>query len=305
MKPSRKVLWILSGLAALFLAGWIGFYERPVTCFNHLLYLQMDLAGADSRWVTVDGIRIHYYVQGPENGPAVVLVHGLGGHAEDWRNLTPFLRRAGFRVYTPDLPGYGRSAQPASFSYSVQEEANAVVDFMNALGLKQVDLGGHSMGGWIVQLIAYQHPDRVRRLMIFDSAGLHEPPTWNTDLFTPTSALQLDQLDALLMPNPPRVPAFIASDILRMFGKNAWVIHRAINSMLTGNDTTDDLLPKLKMPMLIVWGAEDLITPLSQGQKMHQLVPQSQLDVVRGCGHLAPVQCADRIGPRMDAFLKP
>jgi pimeloyl-ACP methyl ester carboxylesterase len=291
-------------LAALFLAAWIGFFLRPVTYFNHLVYLQLDLASVNSRWTIVDGIRVHYYVQGPKDGPPVVLVHGLGGRAEDWRNLAPFLRRAGFRVYTPDLPGYGRSEKPANFSYSVQEEANVVVAFMDKLGLKQVDLGGHSMGGWIVQLIAAEHPDRVKRLMLFDSAGLHDRPTWNTDLFTPTSALQLDQLDALLMPHPPQVPAFIANDFLREAGKNAWVIHRAMDSMLTGDSTTDALLPKLKMPVLIVWGSEDHITPLSEGEKMRQLIPQSKLDVVQGCGHLAPVQCVDRIGPLVDAFLE-
>lgn len=304
MKPSRKGLWTLGVLAALFLAAWIGFFLRPVSYFNRLLYLQMNLAGVDSRWTTVDGIRVHYYVQGPKDGPPVVLVHGLGGHAEDWRNLTPFLRRAGFRVYTPDLPGYGRSQKPANFSYSVQDEANVVVDFMNAVGLKQVDLGGHSMGGWIVQLIACEHPDRVQRLMIFDSAGLYDKPAWNTDLFVPATVLQLDQLDALLMPHPPQVPAFIANDIMRTAHKNGWIIHRAMNSMLTGNNTTDAMLPALKMPVLIVWGSVDRITPLSEGEKMHQLIPQSQLDVVQGCGHLAPVQCADPIGPQLDAFLK-
>lgn len=304
MKQSRKILWILGILAALFLAGWIGFFLRPISYFNHLLYAQMDIAGIESHSVTVDGIRVHYYVQGKKDGPPIVLVHGLGGHAEDWRNLTPFLRRAGYRIYTPDLPGYGRSQKPADFSYSVQDEANVVVDFMNALGLKQVDLGGHSMGGWIVQLIAYEHPDRITRLMIFDSAGLYERPTWNTDLFVPTTPMQLDQLDALLMPHPPQVPAFIANDILRSARENGWIIHRAMNSMLTGKDTTDSMLPALKMPVLIVWGSDDQITPLSEGEKMYQLMPQSKLEVVKGCGHLAPVQCADRIGPQVEAFLK-
>lgn len=291
-------------LAALFLAAWIGFYQRPISYFNHFTYLQMELSGVDSRWITVDGIRVHYYAQGPAGGPPIVLVHGLGGHAEDWRNLTPFLRRAGFRIYTPDLPGYGRSQKPKNFSYSVQDEANVVVDFMSALGLKQVDLGGHSMGGWIVQLVAFEHPDRVKRLMLFDSAGLYDRPTWNTDLFVPTTAAQLDQLDALLMPHPPEVPAFIANDILRTARENGWIIRRAMDSMLTGKDVTDAMLPKLKMPVLIVWGAQDQITPLRDGEKMHQLIPQSQLDVVPGCGHLAPVQCARKIGPQMDAFLK-
>jgi pimeloyl-ACP methyl ester carboxylesterase len=73
-------------------------------------------------------------------------------------------------------------------------------------------------------------------------------------------------------------------------------------TMLTGRDATDGLLPQLKMPVLIVWGAEDRAIPLSQGEKMHSLVPQSQLAVIPGCGHLAPVQCAGQVGPAMVAF---
>ena len=104
--------------------------------------------------MTVDGYRVHYNADGPEDGPVVVLVHGLGGRAEDWRNLAPYLAKAGYRVYMPDLLGYGRSEKPADFSYSVHDEAAVVVGFMDALGLKQVDLGGWSMGGWIVQVVA-------------------------------------------------------------------------------------------------------------------------------------------------------
>jgi pimeloyl-ACP methyl ester carboxylesterase len=185
----------------------------------------------------------------------------------------------------------------------VSDEAAVVVCFLDALGLKQVDLGGWSMGGWIVQRIASEHPERVRRLILFDAAGLYEKPAWDTRLFTPTTLQELDQLDALLMPHPPRIPGFIARDILRVSRQNAWVIHLAMDSMLTGRDATDSLLPKLKMPVLIVWGAEDRITPLRQGEMMHRLVPQSELEVVPGCGHLAPGQCAAKIGPKVVEFV--
>jgi pimeloyl-ACP methyl ester carboxylesterase len=106
------------------------------------------------------------------------------------------------------------------------------------------------------------------------------------------------------MPHPPRIPGFVAKDILRRSQRNGWVIHRAVGSMLQGNDTTDELLPQLKMPLLLVWGSEDLITPLSQAEKMHRLVPQSKLDVIQGCGHLAPGQCAAEIGPKVVDFLR-
>ncbi len=183
------------------------------------------------------------------------------------------------------------------------DEAAAVVGFLDALGLKQVDLGGWSMGGWIVQRVAGDHPERVRRLMLFDSAGLYERPAWDTALFTPRAPAELDQLDALLMPNPPKVPGFIARDVLRISRQHAWVIRRALDTMLTGQDVTDKLLPQLKMPVLIVWGSEDKITPLNEGKKIHLLVPQSEFEVVPGCGHLAPVQCAGQIGPKVVGFV--
>jgi pimeloyl-ACP methyl ester carboxylesterase len=140
--------------------------------------------------------------------------------------------------------------------------------------------------------------------MLFDAAGIYQKPTWNTALFTPTTPREIDELDALLMPHPPVIPGFIARDILRTMRKNAWVIHRAMGTMLAGQGVTDSLLPQLKMPVLIVWGEEDRILPLSQAEKMHALVPQSILEVFPGCGHLAPGQCTPQIGPRVVEFLK-
>jgi len=302
-KPQR-LKWFLGIPLALIVLTAASFWARPVSFFRGYSELRMYLSGAQSRSTTVAGYRVHYYAMGPQTGPPVVLVHGLGARAEDWQNLALYLVRAGYRVYLPDLPGYGQSEKPAAFSYSVPDEAAVVVDFLDALGLRQVDLGGWSMGGWIAQRVAAGQPARVSKLLLFDSAGLHEQPSWDTRLFTPSSPAELDQLDALLMPNPPTVPDFVASDILRHSERNAWVIRRALASMLTGRSTTDDLLPGLKMPVLIVWGAEDRITPLSQAEKMHRLMPQSLLDVFPGCGHLAPSQCAAQIAPDVVAFLK-
>jgi len=304
LSPKRKLAWAAFLVIAAMAAAVFGFWERPLSYFNGLTYVQMRLGGAKSRFVTVRGHRIHYYVKGPEDGRPVVLVHGLGGRSEDWRNLAPYLAHAGFRVYMPDLPGFGGSDKPADFSYSIPDQAEIVTGFMDAQGLKRVDLGGWSMGGWIVQYLAASHPDRVARLVVFDSAGLDIKPAWNTALFTPVSALELDQLDALLMPHPPAVPPFIAADILRTSRDQAWIVHRALASMLAGRDTTEKLLPQLRMPVLIVWGGLDHITPVEQGDALHRLVPQSQFEVFPACGHLAPVQCADLIGPKVAEFLK-
>jgi pimeloyl-ACP methyl ester carboxylesterase len=305
MKRANKWLHAIFWLSVFaVIAGTASFLLRPVSFFNASMYLRDTLSGVEDHSIEVDGFRMHYLAQGPAGGRSVVLVHGLGGRAEDWRLLAPYLAKAGFRVYQPDLPGYGRSERPSNFSYSVRDQATVVVDFIRALGLKQVDLGGWSMGGWIVQIAAARHPEMVRRLLVFDSAGLSVKPDWDTNLFMPKTALQLDALEALLMPQPPSIPSFVASDILRGSREHAWVIKRALDTMMTGIDVTDQMLPELKMPVLILWGAEDRITPPSLGYKMHQLVPQSELDVFNGCGHLAPEQCTGEMGPRVVDFLK-
>lgn len=297
----RKLLWI-AGLLLLVAGG--AFLRRPVSFFNEWMYTVDSLRGVENHEVTIGAYRLHYETEGPANGPVVVLVHGLGGRAEDWRDLAPYMAKAGFRIYLPDLVGYGRSEKPADFSYSVHDEAEVVIDFMDKLGLKQVDLGGWSMGGAIVQHVAADHPDRVSRLMLFDSAGLFVLPTWDINLFTPNSPAQVDQLYALLMPHPRHVVGFVASDILRVSDHRAWIIHRALATMLTGQDATDKILPQLKMPVLLVWGGDDRIMPVSLGESMHKLIPQSELDVFPGCGHLAPGQCASQMAPTVLKFLK-
>jgi pimeloyl-ACP methyl ester carboxylesterase len=300
----RLAKWFAFFFLALILTLGLAFWLRPLSVFRVFNQVQMYFIGARSSYTDVGEYRIHYYTLGPADGPVVVLVHGLGGRSEDWEKLAPYLAKAGYRVYLPDLPGYGQSDKPADFSYSVKDEAKVVPGIFDALGLKKVDLGGWSMGGWIVQLVAVEHPERIRRLMLFDSAGPYVKPDWDIKLFTPVSPAELEKFDALLMPHPPQLPAFVAKDILRTSHEHAWIIHRAIDSMLTGRDTTDTLLPTLKMPVLIVWGDVDRITPLSEGQKIHQLIPQSQMNVIPGCGHLAPNECAGQIGPEMVSFLK-
>ncbi len=303
----RSVRWVRTTfgiVAALILTAGIGFLLWPVSYFDGMLFLRDALNGIESRTITVNGYRVHYLVDGPENGPAVVLVHGLGGRAEDWRNLAPYLAKAGFHVFMPDLVGYGRSPRPANFSYSVRDEAEIVIGFMDALGLKRVDLGGWSMGGWIVQIVATETPARVSRLLLLDAAGLAARPDWDTRLFTPQTTQQLAQLEALLTPHPDAIPGFVSHDILRISRERGWVVSRAMASMLTGQDVTDNMLPQFKMPVLIAWGTEDRILPVDQAEKMHRLIPQSELDLFAGCGHLAPLECTGAMGPKVTAFLK-
>src|SRR5256885_7591436 len=110
----------------------------------------------------VDGLGLHYVVEG--RGPAVVLVHGLGGFAESWRhNVAPLTRQA--TVYALDLPGFGTSAKPRA-QYRLAYFALALHGFFEALGLRQASLVGHSLGAGVCVTYALTHPTRVDRLAL-------------------------------------------------------------------------------------------------------------------------------------------
>ena|SRR2546426_4827190 len=124
----------------------------------------------------VDGLRLHYVVEG--RGPAVILVHGLGGFAETWRhNIAPLAGRA--TVFALDLPGFGASAKPRT-RYRLTDFARALRGFMDGLGLAQASLVGHSLGGAVSITYALTHPSRVERLALVGAVvpGCGYRPSW-------------------------------------------------------------------------------------------------------------------------------
>jgi pimeloyl-ACP methyl ester carboxylesterase len=297
------LLVILVLVAALIVFAW----EWPLALLVAAVQARLRIDGIRSEYTRIpfgsDGtVRVHYFVGG--SGSPVVLVHGLGGRAEDWANLMPQLVRDHHRVYALDLPGYGRSDWPRDAQYSIRELAGAVEAFMDNQHVQHSDLGGWSMGGWIAMRVALDEPQRVRRLMVFDSAGIRFNLDWDTAIFEPNTPEKLRALDDLLTPAPPpRVPGFIASAIFRYVDRHGWVVRRNMDSMLSLKDLLDGQLGGLKMPVLIVWGRQDHLIPYTVGEQMHHDIPQSEFETFDGCGHLAASQCAARVGPVVTGFL--
>ena len=303
----QTIRWAVFGVLVLLIFVVVFAFVRPRTVLWLATQTRLLFDGVHSEYTAIPfagnpHVRIHYYAGG--SGSPIVLVHGLGGRAEDWANLMPQLVRDHHRVYALDLPGYGRSDWPRNAAYSIPELAGAVEAFMDNRHLKQTDLAGWSMRGWIAMRVALDQPQRIRRLVILDSAGTRFSLVWDTSLFEPDTPAKLATLDDLLMAGPaPHVPGFIQRDIFRFVGKHRWVVKRNMDSMLTGKSLLDGQLGALKMPMLIVWGKEDHLISVSVGEAMHTAVPQSEFVVADGCGHLAPGQCAAQIGPVFKGFL--
>jgi pimeloyl-ACP methyl ester carboxylesterase len=295
MKTLGRVLTLV---VLLGLVGALAMYERPVWVQLQVTHTKLLLARVQSNYVLTPEGRIHYYEAEPRipgGGTPLVLVHGLADRGESWEPMLVSLKKAGFHVYALDLLGYGRSPHPEDGDYSISGEEKLVVDFIHALGLQRTDLGGWSMGGWVAMKLALDHPEMVERLIVYDTAGMKIQVTGGADVFHPRTQAELQRLASLLEPEARPIPRFALRDALRVFQENQWVVDRSMAAMEGGKDLVDDRLGSLTQPMLIVWGSEDKLIPVDVGRQIHASVPQSELDVVQGCGHLAPKTCPSRV----------
>jgi len=302
----KFALRVVALLVLVAVAAGLIFYWYPLWVADQQIRFHLWREGVKSEYVEAGGYRLHYFEALPANGQAgtpLVLVHGLGARGEDWAAMIPALAAQGFHVYVPDLLGYGRSPKP-DVDYSISLEEQTVAQFMQAVHVPRADVGGWSMGGWIVMKLALDHPEMVDRLVIYDSAGVYFPATWEPELFTPADVVGVKKLMAMLSPMPRPLPNFAAEAALRKLERNAWVIRRSMTAMTNGRDLLDFRLYQISQPMLIVWGAQDELIPLSAGEAIHKSVPQSVLDIVEGCGHLAPAECPRPVIEGTVDFLK-
>lgn len=298
----RIIVRILIAIVIVVVVLGVTLWRAPLWVASTLTELRLSREGIHGHSMAIGGYNVHYIEGG--TGQPIVLIHGLGSQAQqDWNALAPYLVRAGYHVYAMDLLGFGRSSKPADATYSIPEQVKFVEAFLDAKHLDSVVLGGVSMGGWIASAVALEHPQRVSRLMLFDSAGISFKLSFDSAVFTPQTDDQVDELMALVTPDPPPLPGFLKEDFVRRAKRDGWVVRRALASMLAGSDFLDTKFSALKMPMLIVWGKQDRMTPLSLGESMHLAAPQSVLAVYDGCGHVAVVTCEDRLAPAVLGFL--
>jgi len=274
----------------------------------------------EKRDVEVDGLPIRYLTAG--EGPPLVLLHGAGDNALDWRWVMPDLAVT-HRVYAPDLPGSPDSARPAA-DYSPAFFERFVAGFLDALDIGRATFVGNSFGGLVALRLALSEPSRVTALVLVDSAGLGRAinpaftsvnvpglseaaiPFWRI----PVGAYQRAWgRAALLFAHPPRsVPREWVEEQRRLallpgYLEAHMTVLRALVSPLGQREVLVDRLPLLKMPTLVLWGARDRVFPESQARDAVAHLPEGSLALIADCGHMPHVECPDRFLVALDGFL--
>jgi pimeloyl-ACP methyl ester carboxylesterase len=259
---------------------------------------------------------VHYELAGPEDGQPVALVHGFSLPMYTWDPTVPALAAAGLRVLRFDLYGRGFSDRPKCV-YDLALFDRQILDLLDGLDLHTpVDLIGLSMGGPVAATFTARHPERVRRLGLFDTAGFSTQNRQDTSLVklpvlgeiafavAGSRILPAGQRDDLY--HPERCPEIVSRFYEQMHFTG---FKRAILSTLRA-DALGDITPTFRQvgeqrrPTLLIHGQEDTTFPVEQCARLCELIPTAELHVIPDAGHIAHYEHPEVVNPLLIEFLK-
>lgn len=266
-----------------------------------------------------NGLRVHYRDQGNRNGVPIVLVHGTAASLHTWE---PLVDRMGdkYRVITYTQPGHGLTGPNANHDYSFAGMAQALNLVTDELSLDHFVLGGNSMGGWVAWRYALAHPERVDALILLDSSGMPlregetEPPLnlgfrllknpvgrFLLKQFTPRAAVERSALESV------SVKSVITDDIvdrywelLRLPGNRAAAGQRAL---VDREGAYANEIHNITAPTLIIWGEEDALIHATAATTFDERLPNAEVVIYEGVGHIPMEEAPDRTAADIDAFL--
>lgn len=257
------------------------------------------------------------------SGPVLILLHGTGGHLENYaRNIMPLARH--FRVIALDFLWHGMS-QTEGFDHEVIPQlVDQVIDVMDTLGIDSAALEGQSMGGWVAMRLALRHPSRVSKLVLTTTMGYqpddgaipgYQEPDWAKNLPSSLEVLRDPSYEnvhtrmARILAKPERLTAEAIQVRQALYRQPALaaVQARFITEYLSGHTirkhiVTDADLPRIEQPVLVYWGDQNR-TPPALGRRLSQQVRDGRFHCARDTGHWAQFESAEEHNTVVAQFL--
>jgi pimeloyl-ACP methyl ester carboxylesterase len=292
----KKRYWI-AGATTLVIAGKL--LLRPRDADWHKCR-EVVFHSECSRFVDVDGVRVHYQEAGDEDAPALVLIHGFASSTLVWSKVFLRLAEAGFRVIALDLLGYGYSAKPRNGEYTIAGQAKLLTRLLDKLGIPRAIFVGSSYGGAVAATCALDYPDRVEKLILVGTVNDNRPLDFRLmRLFG--SPLFGDVVSPLLIGSR----RLLRRRMKQVYDRHEWVLdERRVDARhlpLRAAGTQRAIIRTVRewdaerisrdahlitQPTLLLWGETDQEIPLADGERLHGEIPRSRLIVFQECGHL-------------------
>jgi pimeloyl-ACP methyl ester carboxylesterase len=274
-----------------------------------------------AKTISVMGLRTRVLESGDATrGVPVVMIHGVGGWAENWREVMEPIARSGRRAIAVDLPGFGESEPPGRASYFGPRDPfypRFVVALLDALDIRSAHLVGSSMGGSVAYMTAVTAPKRVRSLALAASGGLGTDVALFLRIATLPGSITLARLlgdkhqsrEVLrsCFFEASRIPEALYQESERFGFRSYPEFVRALRGGVTIFGVKRRLrdhwvaqAARYSGPVLVVWGREDAVLPISHLADAKAVFPQAEVRIIERCGHLPMIERTDEF---LGAFL--
>ncbi len=280
--PTLLTIAAVGGLTALA----VRVYRRPRETMIDVVRVGMLLGGIREETCNLGGVAMHYYCAG-RRGTPIVLIHGLGGSAENWAPLVPLLSKE-YLVYAPDLPGFGKTPL-APEGTNIGTHVLYLERFLDALGYPRVTLVGNSLGGWIATRFAVEYPERVEKLYLLNSAGLRRENMHSPYAVDRVSAQHT--LEYILGFSWP-IPRFVLDAVVRNSQTPAYA---GFIRSYDPREELDAVLADVRVPTTIIWGEDDRLLPVTCARDLHSGIANSKLVLLPHVGHMPQMQAPVKV----------
>lgn len=233
---------------------------------------------------------------GLREAPAILLLHGFGASLQAWDDWAPALEK-NLRVLRIDIPGFGLSGPAVNQDYSDAADVARVIAVMDQLGVQQVIVAGHSMGGRIAWNLAAAHPERVSKLVLISPDGFPDPNAKSDKTYEvpallgllpyslPQWALRMGGVAPAFADDSQLTPQMMQRyhDMMLAPGVRTALLERMRQ---TRNSDPVVRLQSIKAPTLLIWGEKDAFIPVGNAQDYLKAMPQARLVTLPGVGHV-------------------
>lgn len=269
--------------------------------------------GIQAESMEIDGHRIRHWRIGSGHGTPVVLLHGFGASKENWLSLVPAIRRRNITLYLPDLPGFGQSDYHADARYTYEVQARRMAEWAQHLTLPPAFWIGSSMGGAVSATLAANHPERVAGLILMNAAGM------GSARHSPMESQLIEGRNPLIPGNADETRTLfryatwrgreVFSRIMPLAMGAEMRHRRPVNQhlfmdMMQPRERIPELLERIQAPAQVIWGERDQVLDVSCAHHYGALLPNAEVKVLRGIGHLPMIEAPLQTGRLIRRFLR-
>ncbi len=273
----------------------------------------------NSHFIEVDGATVHYQEFGEQTNPTLLLIHGYTASTYVWKTVAPLLAAQKFHVIAVDLVGFGYSDKPEWFDYTIASQARVIERLMNRLGIGKATIIGSSYGGAVAATLALDYAERVEKLVLVGAVANDEVLSNSLlkfasvpvlgEIFTPflldSKRLAKARMKHTFAPESRHLVTDerVESVVRPLKAKDAH--HSVLTSARNwdANRIQEDA-HLINQPTLLIWGENDTIIPLHNGENLYDSIVHSRLVVLKNCGHLPSEEKPDRFVALIGEFCR-